>query len=451
MTINNESKFLINHAYQTSPISKLALNQVQAYTHKIIDDQSYLLKQNALLWAENIPLTNQANFQAKVLKRIEQDLFYLEKLNNAVSNYGQPGENDLTWSLATNKMTLILNGAREIILDETHLNNLLTGQLPFPEGYDNAPSYIVTCDDTSGLFGNSNLTYLSAAILTVHLELLGENTHLQDIFLDTGETQWIDQAAIAHITPIPESIISNQLDSNFTQHFSYFYSDDRTAQGLAFVHSGYAFGGQRGEDRYGEAGKLYGPEDCSSWIAKVINSDISFSTIDMLYAYRMAQPKSVRGYIDESWLNSDYSKVMNFITPVFISDPIKDIQPGLIWTVRKFDDNVDPHYSMGKSGHTALVLGLEENGDVLTIGYKRNMPDSEGFGLQSFPSSSESNTEVMYFSINQPALSIQDVLTSDNDLFPEIADVRNNTSASTPFLIHATHIMPVIQEEHVVL
>ncbi len=436
--MNNQTAILINHAYDVSPISKFAINQMQAYTHKIIQDQSYLLSQNALLWEQNESHLNQAHFQAKALKRIDQDLYYLSTLNDAVSNYSsKPGEYDLTWSLATNKMSLILNGAKEIILDGNHLNDLLTGQNPFPTGYDNAPSHIVTCSDTSGLFGNSQLTYLSAALLTVHLELLGEQSHLP--------SSWIDQSAIAHITPIPERIVQN-IDASFAQNFSYYHSDNQTEHGLAFIHSGYAFGGQRDENRYGENGKLYGPEDCSSWMAKLVHSDISFSTIDMLYAFRMGQPEAERGYVDESWLNSDGAKIMDYITPVFITDPTQDIQPGLIWVLRKFEDNTDHQYSSGKSGHTALVLGLEDNGDVLTIQYGRNMPETEGFGLQSFASTSAQNTEIMYFSINP-----QDIFASENDLFSNTNHLENNPGLSESIFYQPLAVLPNIQEEYALL
>lgn len=420
MSHTNQAITLLNYAYETSPLCQFALKQAQAYTHKIIDDQTYLLNQNQLLWSHNQYNLNQYDFQTKLINRIDQDLIYLNKLNHAVSNYGEPGEFDLTWSLATTKMNLILNGARHIILNDDYFTDLLTGQISDLINSDIPPNYIVSLGESSALFGNSNLSYLNAAILITHLGLLGDQSHVQDILIEN--TPWIDQAAIAHITPIPNSI---QVDSNF----SYLYADNQTTQGLAFVHSGYAFGGQRDENRYGDNGKLYGPEDCSSWMAKVIHSDVSFSTIDMLYAFRMAQPESERGYIEPDWLKSDYAKIMDYITPVVIHDPVQDIQPGMIWVNRKFEAGIDHHSSSGKSGHTALVLGLEESGEVLTVGYARDMPKYEGFGLKSFSAQSTSDSEVMYFSVKQPMLAIQDILKSDDHLFSdENLAVKINTS-----------------------
>lgn len=447
MSQTNQTIALLNYAYEVSPLCQSALKQAQDYTHRIIDDQTYLLKQNQLLWSQNQYSLDQHHFQAQLIHRIDQDLIYLDNLNHAVSNYGEPGEDDLTWSLATTKMNLILNGAREIILNNEQLTDLLTGQTSNLLDNNITLNHIVNLGDTSGLFGNSNLTYLNAAILITHLGLLGEQSHVQDILIIDSSTQtpWIDQAAIAHITPIPNSI---SVDPNF----SYLYSDNQTTQGLAFVHSGYAFGGQRDENRYGDSGKLYGPEDCSSWMAKIIHSDVSFSTIDMLYAYRMAQPEAERGYVDADWLQSDYAKIMNYITPVFVHSPIQDIQPGMIWVNRKFAEGIDHHTTSGKSGHTALVLGLEESGDVLTLGYARNMPEYEGFGLKSFPAQSSHDSEVMYFSVNHPVIAIQDILVSDNDLFSEqYALVKTNTHLEQPrMFINETTILPnLIQEEYV--
>jgi hypothetical protein len=453
-----EANSLLNQAYHVSSLSKVAIEQAQTYTQKMMADHTYLLDKNAQLWTYNQSTIDQPTLQANIIKRIDQDLFHLENLNLAISNYGEPGHNNLTWSLATNKMALILNGAREIILNEDHLTHLLTGQLPFfTNGYDNTLSNIPVIGDQNGLFGHSGVTYLSAAMLNVHLELLGQNSRLQDMTLENTNMRWIDETAIAHVTQIPEAIVSNlmQTDPNFTEQFTYFYTDEITPHGLAFVHSGYAFGGQRDENRYAPSDKLYGPEDCSSWIAKLINAETLFSTIDMLYAFRMAQPESERGYIDENWLNSDEAKIMNTLTPVFIHD-FKDIQPGLIWAYRTFEEGVDSQLSSGKSGHTALVLGLQENGEVLTLGFQRGMPEKEGFGLNSFPAASTLNKEVMFFSINSPTLSVQDVLIAENQLFiDESSEVKNNAFVSSePFIAHLSSILPALtihQEEHVLL
>lgn len=435
---------LLHYAYEVSPLCQFALKQTQSYTHKIIDDQTYLSKKNQLLWSQNQYFLDQNHFQTTLINRIDKDLIYLNKLNNAVANYGEPGEFDLTWSLATTKMDFILNGAREIISNNAYFSDLLTGQIPGLINSDTPANYIVHLGESSSLFGNSNLTYLNAAMLITHLGLLGEQSHVQDILIENTQTPWVDQAAIAHITPIPNSI-------SVEPDFSYLYSDDKTTQGLAFVHSGYAFGGQRDEHRYGDSGKLHGPEDCSSWMAKIIHSDVSFSTIDMLYTFRMAQPEAERGYVDPNWLQSDYAKIMNYITPVFVQNPIQDIQPGMIWVNRKFEAGTDHQSSSGKSGHTALVLGLEESGDVLTVGYARDMPEYEGFGLKSFAAQSSADAEVMYFSVNQPMLAMQDILKSGDNLFSNenIAIKTNFHAEQTPIFIADTHsILPsIIQTE----
>lgn len=84
----------------------------------------------------------------------------------------------------------------------------------------------------------------------------------------------------------------------------------------------------------------------------------------------MELPEEERSYIDPEWLASDYVKTMEVLNPVFIEDPLTDIQPGQIFAFRRFD-SLEHENSAGFSGHTGLVLGLRENGNVVTLSYAR--------------------------------------------------------------------------------
>lgn len=95
------------------------------------------------------------------------------------------------------------------------------------------------------------MTYLSGAILEVNLSLLGQESQIQDIQMQ-DDNDWIDSSAIVHVTPIPECLVLNEITASFSDNFSFYFSDELTPQGLVFVHSGYAFGGQRGGSRYSE-------------------------------------------------------------------------------------------------------------------------------------------------------------------------------------------------------
>jgi hypothetical protein len=403
MTFNlqdDELNKILNDAYQYSALSQKALWQQQDYYFHVYEEQNALLAQNAYLYANVKNNIDISSLQLNAIERIDRDVHYIQQLNKELNAYP---EETFTWSLITNKMELVLSGAKELVLDDTSFAQILEGQIPF--GFDNSPPSIVAVGDTSGIYGNSKLSYLSGAIVEVHLSLLADDSQIQDIQLENYPCG-IDHSAITHVTPIPETIELDAIAPSFTENFSFFFSDELTPQGLAFVHSGYAFGGHRFEERYPD-GKDLGPEDCSSWIAKIIDSDVSFSTIDQLFTYRMALPEETRGFIDPKWLTSEYAKTMETLSPVLVEDPLTDIHPGQVFAFRTFD--TEDHLGEGLSGHTGLVLGVRENGDVVTMNYRRNMPEFEGFGLSEFSWKSTDKREMMFFDVKTKPISMDDV------------------------------------------
>jgi len=405
-TEDPELSFILDNAYQHSPLVRKAFGQEQQYTSQISLEQNALLQQNSVLYANVKNTIDIPTLQLQTLERIDRDLAFVQQLNKALNTYSQWGEADFTWSLVTNKMETILLGAKALMVDTENFTHVLQG-FP-PVGYENTPPATVFLRDLAGNYGNSKATYLSSAILAVHLNLLGSESKIQDLRLQDYNT-WIDNSAIVHVTPIPESLDVKAIAPAFADS-SYYFSDPLTPQGLAFVHSGYAFGGHRSEPRYPE-GKYFGPEDCSSWIAKITGSEVLFSTIDQLYTYRLGLPEEKRGYIDPDWLTSNYAKTRDILTPVVIEDPLKDIHPGQVFAYRTFDS--DDHFSTGVAGHTALVLGVRENGNVVTINYARNMPQVEGFGISEYPWQSTDKKETLFFDVKTQPISLADVLEND--------------------------------------
>lgn len=407
---------IINQGYQNSWIVAQALNQEVCYYQHIYAEQGNILQLNGMLWSELQNETDIKSIQTKAIEKIDQDIYLIQKLNQSLALYSASDDGPLTWSLKTNKMENILLGAKEFISDEAKFSAILQGQ--FPEGFGNSPTFPVFLGDFETPFGNSQCTYFSAALIELNLTLQNENIHIQDLTFDEN-MNWIDSSAIVHVTPIPDPLLLDQNVIDFTQNSTFSFSDPITQQGLVFVHSGYAFGGQRGEERYPE-GKEWGPEDCSTWIAKISGCDYAFSTVDQLFTYRLALPQDMQGYIDPDWLDSEVATAMQEIySPVFIEDPLQDILPGQILSFRTFESE-DHQNSVGASGHTALVIGLRDNGNVVTVGYARNMPDIEGFGIYEFSWQSDEIKEVMFFNIKSP-ICLDDVLINDElDLFDNI-------------------------------
>ncbi|MBS0289614.1 MAG: hypothetical protein JSS07_06230 [Proteobacteria bacterium] len=415
-TNDPELNAIIHESYQCSPLVHEAVEQQQRYSLAIYSDQQALLQQNSALFVNSDSELDIAFLQSQALARIERDIQYVQSLNQRLGGYSgvEPGEGNYTWSLKTNKMENILFNVKELISDTTTFSDLVQGHA---DKFDNLPPPVVVLGDPSNIYGNSQLTYLSGAILVAQLSLLGEQSKIQDVM--DNYNNWVDNAAITHVTPLPDFLNATDIAADFTDNFSFYFSDELTPQGFAFIHSGYAFGGHRNETRYPD-GKEFGPEDCSSWIAKLIGSEVSFSTIDQLFTYRMSEPEETRGYVDPDWFTSEYAKTMDILSPIHVSDPLKDVHPGQVFTFRNFDSD-DHINATGTGGHTALVLGVRENGDIVTLNYSRNMPAVEGFGISTFSWQSTSQRETMFFEVKGKPLAIADVL-QDSSLLSEVLE-----------------------------
>lgn len=433
---DSELLTLIERARMQSALAQGALMEYTRFNEAIFADQSYLLGVNQQLWQTLLPSMDSKTFQQTVLEKVTFDLGAIVKLNTQLAPIPAADFAGLTWALKSNKMENILQQAQQLIADDTIFETLLTGH--FPEPFQNGPSFPVVIGELDDAWGNSQNTYLSAAIIEINLALLDQSSHVQDIISDSPDTLWLDNAAILHVTPI-DQLVPEHAIIDFSPS-SFYFSDALTPHGFAFIHSGYAFGGQRGENRY-EYGKELGPQDCSSWLAKLIGTDYAFSTIDQLFTYRLSIPEEERGYIDPTWLESDGADTMqSLFTPVKVEDPLSDIQPGQVMAFRHFTDSEHQH-STGDSGHTILVIGLRENGNVVGLGYRRNMPEKEGFGIQEFPWKSTEENEVMFFNVNSP-IALNDVLT-----FKENEILQTNIAYHFPDIISTLSILPELAKE----
>ena len=205
----------------------------------------------------------------------------------------------------------------------------------------------------------------------------------------------IDESATVHLTPVPKGIETIEGFDRFTYH----YSDERTPQALAFVHSGYAFGGSRGEEHLYPHGKPYVPQDCSSWLASLTGCASPFTTWTQLVLHRKHSGQSDPDATSQGVL--DFEAVCNTVN---VSDPQRDIRPGQIMAYRSFDLSKDPEMKgPGNGGHTGLVLGFHSQGAesrVRVLSYNRSMPNQEGFGVQDMAYHTEtgSNKRSMFFS-----------------------------------------------------
>ena len=178
---------------------------------------------------------------------------------------------------------------------------------------------------------------------------------------------------ILHVSPFTKGIA---LDKN--SRFAYHAQGGEA--GFAYVHSGYSFGGHRFEEKLYPNGKPFGPEDCSSWVAKMTRSKQLFSTADQFHAYKLSVAKGdVAHDIDKS------SRVVKEILKDYAPVPIEEVRPGDLFVLRSFkmnDPSKDKMDNLGISGHTGIVL--ERKGDTLITGeYSRDMANNrDGFGIR---------------------------------------------------------------------
>lgn len=386
----------IQHAWHSSELVQVGLTQAWVYHQALTHEQQYLLQE-----VSNFVIYDVDGLQTQVLARIEQDLIITDKMNDLIA-YGEfyTGMH-LTYPLKTNKMHEALEGAKLLVEDIAQFEQIISGQ--FPDGSNHMPAFPLLLGQIEG--GDSSQTFLSTALIEILATITDGNIQTVNQMLNP---QWLEQSAVVHITEVNDAIFRIEPDTydDFLYDYTFAVSSETTPLGLATVHSGYAFGGGRG---YQEGQKLFAPEDCSSWIAKLTGIDIEISTADMLNTYRVLSGEG-RSYVGDYWYQSPAAIMLDKYNPILADGP-QDLKPGDIMVMRRFAN--EAHDDLGISGHTALVLGVVDD-QVLTLNYARNMPDTEGFGLSLYPFQGDENREVFYLEAKQP-LTLDD-LFADNQL-----------------------------------
>ncbi|MBN9542811.1 MAG: hypothetical protein J0G32_03335 [Alphaproteobacteria bacterium] len=372
-----KAKDVIEQAYLSNEaVVQNALKQESA-TRTREDQELHGLYEDIIKFQEEI---DYEVIFTEIQNQIDLDFKLTEALNEGLKNangHDKPDfvQNQVTWSLKTNKFKEMLEGAKQL-LNMKNLSNILEDRLP--EDYSMNIKTAPICGESSNtaIYGNSKATYLKTALFYTK--------KVASVVTNNTVKLWdaVDQSAIMHLLPLP----TKYKPENFSEcTFSYNqpYNGDASIEGVVIPHSSYAFGGQRGESRYGAAGKQFGTEDCSSWIAKLFGCENQFSTVHQLYAHR--KQSSSLGNVGEEG-DSVVDEINSRFNSVKVSDPQKDIKAGMVLVRRKFDMEKDPKQEgNGIGGHTALMLGTADNGQTIyTLGFNRNMPVKEGFGVEEF-------------------------------------------------------------------
>jgi len=349
----------------SNPLAAKALNEEKVFREKTTQQLNELRSQ-----LEKVQETQDAKvWKKKILEQIQKDEETTKALDEALKSF-QSGVN-VRYSVKTHKTAPILEGVK-MLLTESFFD-LVDGKIPTGYMYDQQTVTMLGGENMVSIWGNSRGTYLKAAYLYM---LANQGEESSKPFGSMG-LPWFDTSALAHVAPLPD-----ELDLDLTSYSFACSYEHGVKRGLVLPHSGYAFGGHRSEGRYPH-GKQFGPHDCSSWLGSFMESPI-YTTADQLCAYRKLT--GIRALIPNGWeTGSDAKYLLNTMEVVNVQDPSADIKPGQIYWLRRFAAT-DPEMTqtVGVGGHTAIALGYLRDGNVVTIGYNRDMPKLEGFGIQNF-------------------------------------------------------------------
>lgn len=319
--------------------------------------------------------------RTRVKSRLDHDLAYMTTLNQIFANLS-PDDGAITWSCKANKLVEILTETIPFFAEHGEL--LLQGLLPLEfRSYWDSPRCLGACE-TRAAGHNSRELALKASLLMLTIEL-NNSTHIDDQALRS-----LEDSAFVHTTQLPKGVTLADIKT-----LSFFYNSTLSpVQGeLAFVHGGYAFGGQVDDWHFrhlGPYGKPFGPQDCASWVSKIVGLASIMWTKDYAEFYR-----------DFASLQDGYESVHR-LTPVPIST-INDVQPGMILVTRYFDLAKDPgmNTTLGTSGHAQLIVEVDLNDNaIMTLERARNLPAVEGFGVTRMPYTFQPNVKPMFFTVN---------------------------------------------------
>lgn len=321
------------------------------------------------------------------LKQLEEDLTLVQILEGTLKSLAADDNPDkgITWSLKTNKLAVII--PLTITLITENFPSLMNGSL-VDQYMAELTTITYTPPKTAGqMHGASGATALKNALFIV-------------LRLTKNFVPKINESAFFHTTPL--------IPLRGFEGCSYFFKDEKSPQHgeLLFPHSGYAFGGMRGESRH--QNKTFGPQDCSSWVRSICSIPVDFSTMHLLFLWEN------RG--QDNWLDSDAARVLRGrLKPITVAGT-SDIKPGYLYVHRSYNLDQDPSMSgSGNGGHTGIVHDIDPISEtVIILQYGRDMPKQEGFGLWETKALSVPSRKTFYFEVNEPRCTLDNNSAADH-------------------------------------
>lgn len=317
----------------------------------------------------------------EIIKDAKIDLELIEKLNPNIRAY----KKNLHSTIKFNKMNEVLKGSLAMMeTDEDSLQKILDGNLPF--GYNNQLALTLNnANDKltqSSFWGTSKSTFTSGALLSTYFTLADKT--IQDIYVSSN---------ITHLVDLPvEFELPNEYRFTFK---SLNLENGLQSQKFGYVHSGYAFGGSRFQNKMYLSKKINTPEDCSSWVANitgykhVLSKSYQYTTLDQLYSYRSLTNK---GLVPEEWKMTEEPNMVSRYNAI----DVEDLQIGDVIFHRTYKDGSNRDIDSGIGGHSGIIVDKNtEAGKFVVINANREMPALEGFSLSHFSISDKKFTGVL--------------------------------------------------------
>ena len=367
---------------QSNHIVQKTLFEVKNYQVENLDYINNLNNYLKLLIVNN----KQYNLQERVLEKLiaEEEFFY--SLNKKLKRVSRQKIYNIPGSLSSNKMPLILAGAKELV--SSHFDELLSGEL-LQKIHQKETWSCIYCNGYSWL-ATSHATFIKAALLSIIIEL--EPTFKSNFFVSSSDK-------FIQIFKLPFNAFSVELAK---QSFNFVALSPSNNIEIAVVHNGYAYGGARlhsqSRDFLKNTSVLF---DCSSWLAAFIQSDFSFTTLDLANLHRYIFQY---GIVKDKQKNKEkYIRLNKILKPIKVTS-ISDLRPGMVFVVRKFSalDSILGNHDKkrGTGGHAGIILSVNPSQKTfLVASYGREMPKIDGLHIRNFLYEEQFSEKHFYFKI----------------------------------------------------
>ncbi|MDR1475189.1 MAG: hypothetical protein LBI30_01550 [Holosporales bacterium] len=324
-------------------------------------------------------------------RRVARDLAIINELNKCLEATKHNDNDRALYLCKENKLYSVIASSADII--NNHFDSLIQGKMPI--GFKKSLYEITILETDKGdkiLTGSFKSTCLKGVIITMLVELMGSEANAADIGIPSRDgIEWADYSLVFHTVPIATRLTKTEVYPTM-RNFTYFYKDKFSPlQGeLGFPHSGYYSGGD-----YERCSRktISRPEDCSSWVSKILGAKCDITTYGLMQFFRI---KAQSGMFDKAWSSKREFKCLDtMLEPVQTFNIKEDVQPGDILCIRRGKkQKVNREISYGDSGHMAVALFATDT-YILALACTRDAPLMEGIGIQKINLEDEEDSDVM--------------------------------------------------------